>query len=295
MSALKPRRSLPQRVARALQRLLYTSLLLALLLAGLGAWTQVQQETSLQELARLPLQHFSSATAFRLKRIVLHGRQRMEREPLLATLALQDGEPLALIDLPAAQARLESLQWIAGASLRRIFPDTIEVHLQEELPFALWERGGHLFLVNREGQAFFDLGAAVDSKTWEVLHDFARLPWLVGVGALDHGMALLEALDAWPALRDNLRAAIRVGERRWDLHLAPDIRVRLPEQGLYLSLARLQHLHEEYDIFNRDVRVIDLRLADRIGFRLGENAVMPEVSEALSEAQPQTNLPRGDG
>ena len=298
MSALnRTRLPLPHLVALVLKRLLLLSLLLAFLMAGLGTWTLLRQETSLNALMRLHLHHVSEAADFHLKHIVLHGQQRLSREPLLAALALQDGEPLALIDLHAAQARLESLEWVAGASLRRIFPDTIEVRLQEEQPFALWERGGHLFLVNREGEAFLDLGAAADGKTWEALHDFAHFPWLVGVGALDHGMALLETMDAWPALRENLRAAIRVGERRWDLHLAPDIRARLPEHGMHVTLARLQRLHEEYDIFNRDVRVIDLRLADRIGFRLGENAIMPEMSEALPEAphrDPQ-HVPRGDG
>lgn len=286
--------SLPHLVAHGLKRLFLLCLLLALFMAGLGAWKLLQQENDLNALARLHLRHFSEAADFHLKHIVLHGHRRMSREPLLAALALQEGEPLALIDLPAAQARLESLQWIAGASLRRIFPDTIEAHLQEEQPFALWQRGGHLFLVNRQAQAFLDLGAVHDNSTWDALHGFAHLPWLEGVGALDHGVAFLQLLDSWPALQQQLRAAAWVGERRWDLYLAHDIRAHLPEDGVHAALTRLQRLHEEHDIFNRDIRAIDLRLADRIGFRLAANAAMPEVGEVSPGDLPR-NPPQGDG
>ena len=280
-------------------------LALALLAAGLGLPVWLQQDKHLQTLVQQQLRHVSDATGFRLQHIALHGNQRMARAPLVEALALRHGEPLALIDLPAAQARLESLEWVAAASLRRIFPATIEAHIREEQPFALWQRGGHLFLVNRQAQAFLDLGAAVDNQTWEALDDFAHLPWLVGVGALEHGVAFLQVLDSWPALQQKLRAATWMSGRRWDLHLAPDIRARLPEDGVHVALARLQRLHEDHDIFNRDIRVIDLRLADRIGFRLGETAAMPEVVDALPEAPnrppgiaqgaaPQ-DIPQGDG
>ena len=278
MSALRK-----ARLARALRGLLLLSLTAALVTAGLGAWTLFRQDRDLSALMRLPVQQLSKSADFRLKRIVLRGHQRMESEALLNALSLQSGETLALIDLASAKLRLESLEWIKSASLRRVFPDSIEARLQEETPFAMWQRRGHLFLVNHDGVAFLDL----DDNDIEA---FTHLPYLVGVGALDEGIALLETLDDYPDMKEKMVSAVWVGERRWDLHLHNDIRVRLPEEGLHRALAQLQRLHVDYDIFRRDIRSIDLRLRDRVGFHLGETAVLPEAVEAQ-----YIPLPRGDG
>ena len=278
MSALRK-----ARLARALRGLLLLSLTAALVTAGLGAWTLFRQDRDLNALMRMPVQQFSKSADFRLKRVVLRGHQRMEREALLQALSLQSGETLALIDLASAKLRLESLEWIKSASLRRVFPDSIEARLQEETPFAVWQRRGHLFLVNHDGVAFLDL----DDNDIEA---FAHLPYLVGTGALDKGIALLETLDDYPDMKEKMVSAVWVGERRWDLHLHNDIRVRLPEEGLHAALNQLQRLHVDYDIFRRDIRGIDLRLRDRIGFHLGERAVLPEAVEAQ-----YIPLPRGDG
>ena len=271
-----------------------------------------QQEAHPSTPMRFLLRHASEIAGFRLKRIVLRtgddvlrdhpgeARQRLQRAPLLAALALRVDMPLPLIDLGAARNRLESLEWVASASLRRIYPDTIEAHIQAQRPFALWQRGGHLFLVNRTAHAFLNLGAVppADGAGANAAAPFAHLPRLVGAGALDQGTALLEALDALPFLRDNLRAATWVGGRRWDLHLGGDMRVLLPQGSIHPALARLQRLHERYDIFNRDIRVMDLRLADRIAFRLGENAVMPVAGEAPGAplvVRMRAAAARGDG
>lgn len=271
--------------AAALRRLAPLFVLLVLALVGLGLWTLSQQDKSLFALTGLSMQRVSESADFRLRHIVVDEHEHVEQEVLLAALDLPMGAPLLPMELGAAKSRLESLPWVAQASLRRIFPDTLEVRLREEIPFALWQKDEHLFLLNRGGQAFLELGPArayADAK--EALGDFSSLPYLVGEGALDAGVSLSEALRPYPSLRQKLRAAVRVGERRWDLHLEDGIRVQLPEEGALPALARLQRLHEDHDIFRRDIRSIDLRLPDRIGFRLNAGARMPETGEAAAEA-----------
>lgn len=271
--------------AAALRRLAPLFALLALALVGLGVWTLSQNDKNLFALAGISMQRVSESADFRLRHVVADEYEHVEREALLAALNLPMGAPLLPMELGAAKSRLEDLPWVAQASLRRVFPDTLEVRLREEIPFALWQKDGHLFLLNRGGQAFLELGPARaynDAKA--TLGDFASLPYLVGAGALDAGVSLSEALRPYPSLRQKLRAAIRVGERRWDLQLEDGIRVQLPEEGALPALARLQRLHEDHDIFRRDIASIDLRLPDRIGFRLNEGARMPEMGEAAAEA-----------
>lgn len=293
MSALSTsRRSLPFWLVRGIRSLLLFSLVLFLLMAGLGIWMSSKKQGGFSALVQLSVEYLSQKADFRLKSIVLKGNQRATKERLLDALALDLGETLTSIDLAGAQRRIDAVEWVASSSLRRILPSTLEVRLQEEEAFAFWQRKGNLHLVNEEGEAFLDMGP-VDSSDFdrrENLKDFASLPYLVGVGALDEGIALLKALDPHPFLQDMMQAAVRVGERRWDLHLGNDIRVRLPEDGMHQALSRLRHLYVEYDIFNRDIFAIDLRLPDRIGFRLGVDAVTPDVNEPNSASQISENI-----
>jgi cell division protein FtsQ len=55
------------------------------------------------------------------------------------------------VDLTGMQAELEQMSWIAHAEVRRVWPDQVVVHLQEQLPVARW---GDEALLNNAGEAF---------------------------------------------------------------------------------------------------------------------------------------------
>lgn len=54
-------------------------------------------------------------------------------------------------DVQELRDELESNPWIARASVRRVWPDVLELNLQEEQPVALW---GDTALINIEGEVF---------------------------------------------------------------------------------------------------------------------------------------------
>ncbi len=55
------------------------------------------------------------------------------------------------VDIEAVKQRVEQLPWVAQASVRRIWPDTLGVNVVEQKPQARWRQGG---LVNELGQSF---------------------------------------------------------------------------------------------------------------------------------------------
>lgn len=55
------------------------------------------------------------------------------------------------IDLAGMRQELEQMPWIAHAEVRRVWPDQVVVHLEEQLPVARW---GEEALLNNQGQAF---------------------------------------------------------------------------------------------------------------------------------------------
>lgn len=54
-------------------------------------------------------------------------------------------------DVQELRDELESNPWIASASVRRVWPDVLELNLREEQPVALW---GETALINTEGEVF---------------------------------------------------------------------------------------------------------------------------------------------
>ena len=63
-------------------------------------------------------------------------------------------------------------------------------------------------------------------------------------------------------------AAVRVGGRRWTLHLDNGIDVELPEEKLQEAWAQLAQLERTNRLLARDVQVVDMRLPDRLVVRV---------------------------
>ena len=123
---------------------------------------------------------------------------------------------------------------------------------------ALWQYKGRHVLIDHGGQPI----------TRKNLARFAHLPVVVGKDAPAAAAALIDMLSQKPALFAQVRAAVRVGSRRWDVRLKNGINVHLPETQATDAWDRLAELVAEQHIFDRDVAAIDLRLPDRLVLRL---------------------------
>ena len=68
------------------------------------------------------------------------------------------------------------------------------------------------------------------------------------------------------------KAAIFVGERRWNLRLKDGLDIRLPENDVGNALAALSKLDKEERLFSRDIVAVDMRLPDRLTVQLSDDA-----------------------
>jgi cell division protein FtsQ len=98
---------------------------------------------ALQLLLRSPL--------FPLHEIVVRGElKHANREEIASTMDGVGGNFFAT-DLAAVRERLEQVTWVRRVDLRRVWPDRLEVMLEEHVAFARWSGGG---LVNTFGEPF---------------------------------------------------------------------------------------------------------------------------------------------
>jgi len=119
-------------------RLLNTA---ANLLIGLAALLFAY--AGLQLLLRSPL--------FPLKEIVVRGDLKNANAAEIENAMDGVGGNFFAADLAAVRERLEQLTWVRRVELRRVWPDRIEVTLEEHVAFARWGDGG---LVNTFGEHF---------------------------------------------------------------------------------------------------------------------------------------------
>lgn len=88
---------------------------------------------------------------FELKTVqVKGGLTHVTQEQLFAAVRGLKGN-FFTVNLDEARSRFEKLPWVRGVSLRRQWPDRLEVALEEQVPVARWGNGG---LVNTYGEVY---------------------------------------------------------------------------------------------------------------------------------------------
>ena len=201
---------------------------------------------------------FMASAGFTVRSVTLEGRAETAQTEIVRMLGIKRGDLMLYVDVDEARARIEALPWVRSAEVKRVWPDRIVVRITERRPVALWQMDGAVAVIDTRGKPI----AGVDPAR------FASLPLVVGKGAETQVGDLLALIATQPNLKFRVKAAVRVGERRWNLRLANGVEVRLPEEGAEAALAELVRLEREENILARDIKAIDLRFPDRLIVKL---------------------------
>jgi len=212
----------------------------------------------------------ANAAGFRITSIAMSGQKQLSREDILSNAGITERSSLLFLDASEARARLKANPWIADATILKLYPGRLHITVTERDVFALWQKDGKVSVI------------ASDGAIVEPYRDprFARLPLVVGVGADARAKGFLALLEKYPLVRDQMRAAVLVAERRWNVVLKNGLDIRLPETGVEQALDTLAKLDADNRILTRDIAIIDLRLSDRVTVRLSDEAAAARA-EAL--------------
>lgn len=220
----------------------------------------------------------ANAAGMRIAAVSLSGQRQVSREEIFAAAGVTDHSSLLFLDVADARAKLEAIPWIAEATVRKLYPDRLQITITEREAFALWQREGKVTAIAADGTV---LSAKVEPR-------LASLPFVVGKGAAVKARDFLAVLDRYPSIRDQVRASILVADRRWNLRLKNGIDVRLPDTNVDRALETLARLDREKHLLSRDIVAVDLRLADRLTVQLSDAA-----AEKREEAIKKTGKKKG--
>jgi cell division protein FtsQ len=158
--------------------------------------------------------------------------------------------------------RLKTNPMIADASVRKLYPHALAIAVVERQAFALWQNDGDVSLV------------AADGTPIDRLRDtrYVDLPLVVGEGANEMASAFVALIDTQLALKPLIKAGNWVGRRHWELQLKSGLTVKLPEVTPEGALALFAGLMRDHKLGEKAIILVDLRLPDRVIFRLTEEA-----------------------
>lgn len=192
--------------------------------------------------------------------IRIHGLVNQEPETVLAAIGVRPGSSLIGFDAVVARHILENLDWVQSAKVQRMFPNELEISVVEREPFAVWQRDQHYYVIDKSGIAMSGIPGSV----------LVKLPLVTGEGAQTTVGQLFNQLEATPGLRSQVKAAARVGDRRWTLYLDSGVTVLLPEVGEQAALATLEKIDSQQKLLSRGIRSVDMRLPGRIAVAAAE-------------------------
>ena len=204
----------------------------------------------------------ANSAGFRITTVAINGRKQLSQDEVLAVGGVNGRSSLLFLDAATVRDRLKANPWIADATILKLYPGQLQIDIVERTAFALWQQDGRLSVISEDG-------AVLEPY---VSRRFVSLPLVVGKGADVKARDFLALLDRYPQVRAATKAAILVGERRWNLRLNDGLDIRLPENDIGNALALLSKLDKEDRLFSRDIVAVDMRLPDRLTVQLSEDA-----------------------
>jgi cell division protein FtsQ len=228
-------------------------LIVGMAIAGVWSWNNGMVKRTIDQ-TKWNLIAFSGTLGFTAEDVLVVGRSQTAKDVLLKAVRLARGAPILAYDLNKARQRVELLPWVSSATVERMLPNTILLSVIERHPLAIWQRKGRFELIDRTGKII--LGQNIEK--------FSDLLVVVGEDAPENASALLGILETQPQLMNLATSAVRVGGRRWNIRLKGEIDIRLPAERARAAWSRLAEYESRHGILNSDVRMLDLRLPDRV-------------------------------
>jgi len=181
------------------------------------------------------------------------------------------GGSMLRTDLNEVKAAVKQVEWVRDAEVRRHFPSTLEVRIEEHAPFARWVAAAaseQSFLVNTFGEVF---EADIDEQ--------AVLPLLGGPkDSSREVMASYQAFKTQLAVIEQVPAEVRLSARRaWQVKLENGSTLELGRNDAAERLQRYVRAYSSINAIRTAGTRIDLRYQNGLAVRVA--AVKPAATD----------------
>ncbi|GGD42876.1 cell division protein FtsQ/DivIB [Croceicoccus pelagius] len=218
---------------------------------------------------------FAADTGFAVRRVEVHGVERMDEEEIYSRAIAAQAQPITQLDVANLREELVSLAWVSDARVSRQLPDTLVIDIIERTPHAVLQQGEDFVLIDPTGHRLEPVAPAKAEK----------MLVLKGDGAAERAADLAILLEAAPALKNQVRGAEWIGNRRWNLTFSTGQVVALPEgedqsAEALVAFAQMDGMNR---LLGGKVAVFDMRDPSRVYMRVPGRA--QDEAKAREEAK----------
>lgn len=228
------------------RRLLGGAILFSVLggLLGAGVWQLLQSET-------LPIEHVQVEGEFRY----------LDKQDLYAAIGDLTSNGFFAVDVHAIKQAAEHLAWVDRVSVRRIWPNVLQVMIVEHVPLARWNDGR---IVNRRGELIDVQG---DAQKVSLLKG---LPLFLGPEGTAEVLAKrFQSMSQSLLAMDVVISALSISPRHaWQVSLSNGLQLLLGRAATDTQLARFSAVYEKVLAQRLEqIQAVDLRYTNGFAVR----------------------------
>ena len=168
------------------------------------------------------------------------------------------------LDIKYLHKVLNDIPAVASAAIKVTVSGVLQINISERIPAFIWRKDDVISVIDEKGE-FIRLATS--------RLDYPELPLVIGEAANLSIADISSLMEDNQYFLDQVRAFVRVGERRWDLVLDNNLRIMLPQAEFLAAFDRLMLMSESGSLFSNQLSSIDMRLVERPTVRVGAASV----------------------
>lgn len=200
--------------------------------------------------------YLEKTLGFSLENIVIEGAQKTKRDTILKILKEKDNS-LFSKSPELIRDKLEKINWVEKAVVRRIFPNKMIINLYEKKAIAFFKSSKTYYLIDEKGKLICKVP----------FNKKLKLPTVVGGNGAEKSPLILKTLKTFSQTSKQLVALEFINGYRWNIILNFNVVAKLPYDGLEEALTKLENFLKRKDIAFNTIHFIDLRIPDKIILR----------------------------
>ena len=168
------------------------------------------------------------------------------------------------LDIKYLHKVLNDIPAVASAAIKVTVSGVLQINISERIPAFIWRKDDVISVIDEKGE-FIRLATS--------RLDYPELPLVIGEAANLSIADISSLMEDNQYFLDQVRAFVRVGERRWDLVLDNNLRIMLPQAEFLAAFDRLMLMSQSGSLFSNQLSSIDMRLVERPTVRVGAASV----------------------
>ncbi|MFL2775401.1 MAG: cell division protein FtsQ/DivIB [Paracoccaceae bacterium] len=170
------------------------------------------------------------------------------------------------LDIKYLHKVLNDIPAVESAAIKVTVSGVLQIDISERTPAFIWRKDDVISVIDEKGK-FIRLATS--------RLDYPELPLVIGEAANLSIADISSLMEDNQYFLDQVRAFVRVGERRWDLVLDNNLRIMLPQTEFLAAFDRLMLMNDTGSLFSNQLSTIDMRLVERPTVRVGAVSVDP--------------------